>query len=149
MKLLLFLLLMVPASVFSQIIKDSYGSKGNVIGQVIEKTKLVSKLTWEVSGTDTIYLFTFANVKGHQFTDHQAIVLVGARAVDKFYQAVKSVFSEENKKNRDYKLDWNDGGVAIKIGHGEPKNTVMVGLENGYCFLTEKQVDKTFGKSTN
>jgi hypothetical protein len=141
MRLLMVLLLLVPVTGFSQLIKDSYGSSGNVVGEVKEKTRLVSKLTWEMSGTDTLYIFTFANAKGATFSDHQAIVFSGAKMLNNFYIALKSAFADKN-----YNVKWTEGGLDITISRGEPKGTVMISVENGHCYLTEKQLDKTFGK---
>lgn len=146
MRLLLIILLLIPMAGFSQLIKTSYGAGGNVIGEVKEKTRIVSKLTWELSGSDTLYIFTFANAKGATFSDHQAIIFGGARSTNRFYEALKSAFSSGSKNNKDFKLHFTDGGLDINLSHGESKGTVMISVENGYCSLTEKQIDKTFGQ---
>lgn len=139
MRLLIILMLLLPVTGFSQLIKDSYGSSGNVVGEVKEKTRMVSKLTWEMSGSDTLYIFTFANAKGATFSDHQAIVLAGVKMMNSFYAALKTVAADKNQS-----IKWSESGMEVSLSH--IKGKVMISVEEGYCYLSEKQVDQTFGK---
>jgi len=133
MKLLILLLLMMPVTTFSQMIKSSSGASGNVVGEVKEKTRLISRLTWELSGSDTLYMFTFANGKGATFSEHETLVFYGAKMMNNFYNAVKAAFS-----NKSYNVKWTESGFDISISRGE-KDKVMIADENGFCMLNESR----------
>ncbi len=145
MKLLLTALLIFPLLVFSQQvqIKETYGGSVNLVGSAKEKTVVVSKLTYEVIGTDTAYTLTFLKSKNLFIADYQLLLFVGNTAVNQFYQSLKSIF-----QNGDKSLDLNINDMAVNISGEKLKGNkyVVITTSEGSAMLSEKQVDQTFGK---
>jgi hypothetical protein len=69
-------------------------------------------------------------------------------AVSGLYKVFKSVFSEENKSNKDYTVQFTLGKELVSISHtkGMGITSAMFLIKDAYFMLTEKQVDKLFGK---
>ena len=99
---------------------------------------------------DTLYTFLFLNAKYSTLTDYQSIVFSGENnTINDFYSVLKSFFSDENKKNKDYKVEFKLGATQVIASNLRIMGvtSVMILTSKGHVYLTEKQVDKVFGKN--
>ena len=149
MKLLLTALVIIPVIGYSQIqVKNSTTtSQENIIGEVKLKNVLVSKLTYDVSGRDTVFTFTFSNAKNSFLSDYQMIVFVDIKSFRSFYEAIQSVFADENKRNKDYKVELTISDMKVVISSFRNKGDLSAKIEtdNGFTYLSEKQAVQLFG----
>src|ERR1044072_3627326 len=149
MKLLLTALVIIPVIGYSQIqVKNSTTtSQENIIGEVKLKNVLVSKLTYDVSGRDTVFTFTFSNAKNSFLSDYQMIVFVDIKSFRSFYEAIQSVFADENKRNKDYKIELTISDMKVVISGFRNKGDLSAKIEtdNGFTYLSEKQAVQLFG----
>jgi hypothetical protein len=151
MRLLLTALLVLPVISYSQVqVKNTStsGEKENIVGIAKNLDVMVSKLTYGIVGADTAYTLTLIKGKNTFIADYQLLLFIGAGSLNKFYTAVKSVFSEDNKKDKDYKVEMDVNGTKVTISTSRIKNNmaVLITTEEGDCSLTEKQVVQTFGR---
>ena len=149
MKLLLTALVIIPVIGYSQIqVKNSTTtSQENIIGEVKLKNVLVSKLTYDVSGRDTVFTFTFSNAKNSFLSDYQMIVFMDGKPLRSFYEAIQSVFADENKRNKDYKVELTISDMKVVISSFRNKGDLSAKIEtdNGFTYLSEKQAVQLFG----
>ena len=99
---------------------------------------------------DTLYAFLFLNAKFSALTDYQTIQFSGENnAVSDLYNILKSFFTEENKKNKEYKVEFKLGNTQVIASNVRIMGvtSVMIFTTKGYVYLTEKQVEKVFGKN--
>lgn len=123
--------------------------KAVTLGKVKSGSALIAELTYTVEDKDTLFTIFYNNAEYKTLTDIQAIVFDGQdNTFGKFYDVLKSFFSDENKKNKEYAVSLKLGGKNVNLMNMRVMGTtsVMVHGEKGYFYLTEKQVDKLFGK---
>jgi hypothetical protein len=111
------------------------------IGKIAPMGAFVAELSYMVSGSDTVYTFTFNDKK---YTQIDAIKSVSFTSLNEFYTNLKSVFI---KKSKDYSLDFTLGKepATVKAFKSMGILQAMIYVKDGYTTLTEKQVDKLFG----
>jgi hypothetical protein len=123
-----------------------------IVGKIAPMGAFIAELSYrpnEADETDTTYTLRFNNMK---YTHIDAITSVQfsgiGNAVSGLYKVFKSVFSEENKSNKDYTVQFTLGKELVSISHtkGMGITSAMFLIKDAYFMLTEKQVDKLFGK---
>jgi hypothetical protein len=103
----------------------------------------VAELNYTVVDTDTVYTFSFNDKAYTKIDAIKTISFTGG--MTEFYEATKKVFSE---KNKDYSANLTLGKESVTIKGLKSMGIwqAMIYAKNGYTALTEKQVDKLFGK---
>lgn len=139
------LLLLLPFFAFSQI-QVSQSAPAVKVGEVKYFGKFIASLSYAVNGSDTLYTFTYHNAKYTTLDDIKVISFHGNS--DALYIAFKSVFTEENKTNKEYKLPLKIGDTEAVISTERNLGTTsaMFLAAGGYVYLTEKQIDKLFNR---
>lgn len=147
MKTLVLIFLLAPFVGFSQI-QVMPKTQEITIGKVKRGGQFVAEIKQEIKDGDTLYFYMFQNAKYSTITDFQIIHFEGKKTLDDLYTLLMSVFLEENKKNKEYKVDFNLGKSYCSI-----KTERMMGLtavwfytDKGYNSYTEKEINKLFGK---
>lgn len=147
-------LMVLPAVLFLTGVK-SYGQiemkespKVFVIGSVKPGARTIAELTRTVIDSDTAYGLTFSNAKYTTLSDYKTVIFRGSETIDQLYNLMKTVFTDENKKNKDYKIDFKlgDNDVSIMNYRVMGITSMWFWSDGAYFYLSEKQVDKLFGK---
>ena len=123
-----------------------------VVGKVVPMGAFIADLTYSIDGVDTIYSFCHRNQKYTTLTDIKCVVFFGRdNTFESLYTLFKSVFLDENKKNKDYLVRFKimDNGFSIRTNRIFGVTQVMFADElfTQHVSFTEKQVDKLFGKT--
>lgn len=133
---------------FSQLeVKESIPK--TTIGKVSTGKGMLAELYYKAAGQDTIYFLTFRNEEYAHIVDYQVISFSAPDStLEKLYTLVKSVFLDENKKNKDYQVELTLGRHDIIIANFRfmGATSAMVHTDKGHFFLKENQVDKLFNK---
>ena len=151
MKRLLFILSMtITTQCFSQIEVNRESSKDVIVGQVKNGAYLHSQLMYTVNGEkDTTYAIFFRNAKYETLSDFQYVTFTNdGGTLDTLYNILKSFFTEEHKKDKDYKVEFKLGKDDVTVENFTMlgKTSVMFWTSKGYFYINDKQVDKLFGK---
>ena len=153
MKYLLTIILLNALTATSQITTPQKVTPSTIVGKIAPMGAFVAELSCrqnEVDDKDTTYTLRFNNMK---YKHIDAIVSVDfsgiGNTVGDLYKAFKSVFAEENKKNKDYLVNFTLGKEPVAISNTKTMGvtSVMFLIKDAYFTLTEKQVDKLFGKN--
>lgn len=94
--------------------------------------------------TDTTFTFRYKDCRYTSLSEYKTVKFEGNQTLNDFYKILKDAFVTD-----DYKVDVKLGNdnlvVSIQKTMGLKAVSIMV-LGKGYVNLTEKQVDKLFGK---
>jgi spore maturation protein CgeB len=143
--------LIASVSSFAQLqVIDVNKNPSTTVGKLKSGLAFIAELDYRLDDKDTIYTLSYQDNKYQHIVAIKSINFNSdGNALDGFYSICKSVFSEENKKNKDY-------NVIFKLGNEEMMvmNSRMMGITyvrivigNSYTLpLLESQVDKLFGK---
>ena len=137
----------------AQISVTSVNNKAKVVvGKIAPMGAFIADLTYKIEGVDTIYTFCHHNQKYKTLTDINCVVFLGRdNTFESLYTLFKSVFLEENRKNKDYLVSFKllDDGYVIRTRRDMGVTQVQFSNESftEYVSFTEKQVDKLFGKT--
>jgi hypothetical protein len=104
--------------------------------------------TVESDGKDTSYDLSFNNYKYMHITAIGHIYFSGeGHALDSLHALMKTVFLEENRKNKDYMVTVQLGKGPISVGTYRTMGITacLIQNEEGYGLFTEKQVERLFG----
>ena len=123
-----------------------------VVGKIAPLGAFIADLTYRVDGVDTVYSLCHHNQKYKTLTDINCVVFLGRdNTFESLYTLFKSVFLEENRKNKDYLVSFKllDDGYVIRTRRYFGVTQVQFSNElfTQYVSFTEKQVDKLFGKT--
>jgi len=151
-KVLLASLLLITLGAKSQIQLQKSDIITNEIGKVKMGTYFHASLTRYVENKDTVYGFMYANKSYQHITDIKSILFNSdGGAVDQLYSIFKSVFSDDNKKNKDYKVKFQLGTKSVEISNYRNLGVTSAMLycynDESYIWLSENQIDKLFGKN--
>ena len=121
------------------------------VGKVKSGIYTSGEIYYTVEGKDTTYTFRYMNAQYKMITDYKSVYFQSDNnALNEFYKICKSVFSEENKKNKNYFVEFKLGNdfVFVKNSRMFGINYITIGvLDKGYTIqLLESQIDKLFGK---
>lgn len=147
-KFLLTLFVVVSLQASAQIeMKESV--KSVKIGEVRGAGRFIASIEKIPSKEDTVCVLYYKNVRYTTLTDIQDIVFNDTDStLAELYNVIQSAFTDENKKKKDFKIDFRLGDKDVSITSEKMFGIPYVKFwtENGFFYLTEKQLDKLFGK---
>lgn len=139
------IILLMPIFCLGQITGAKVYSEQSVrIGEVKEYSQMIAALKYTAVENDTFYTFSYLNKHYSHITDTQVIVFSGAKTLDDLYKFFKSFYLPENENNKDYGMSFKLGDHDINMFANKGK--VFFSEGNNYTVLTEKQIDKLFGR---
>ncbi len=118
-------------------------------GQVRSLGTLVAKLEYSLAGNDTTYLLLMKDFKRQQEVNYFSLKFQSAgNTCSQFYELLKSFFDDTNRKNNDYMQTFTLGNTGVNLQHCTliAKHGVRLTTKEGYINLSEKDIDKLFGK---
>lgn len=124
-------------------------TKSVEVGKVYIGLDFVSSLKYSPQEGDTTYVLTFWNREFQRPIDMQVIYFNGnQKTLDDLYTVCKSVFEEENRKNKDYNVFIQLGADKVLISTWKYYGLTHVNIRSkeGYFILTESQLEKLFNK---
>ena len=119
------------------------------IGKATRGGYVATELLYRVLGADTIYTFRYINSKWEKLIEYKSISFnADSATLNTIYKMLKGFFSDEHKKDKEYKLNFKLGNTDVIASNVRSfgMNNIMFYTSEGYCYLSEKMVDKTFGK---
>ena len=151
MKSLLLIICVItsPMITFSQISEAKKVEPQKVIGTIKSVGMTQHELSYRINEGDTLYTLMYRNADYKYITEFEFVNFSGEdNTLDKLYDILKSVFSEENKKNKEYQVKFKLGEKDVIVSNFRTMGvtSVMFFTHDGHCFWTEKQIDKLFGK---
>lgn len=152
MKYLLTLMMVNIFCASGQISVPQKVTPSTLVGKIAPMGAFVAELSYkqnEADNKDTTYTLRFNNMKYTHIDAIESVSFSGVgNAASDLYKVFKSVFAPENKNNKDYIVQFMLGKEAVSISHtkGMGITSAMFVVKNAYFMLTEKQVDKLFGK---
>lgn len=120
------------------------------VGEVKNMGVFIADLTYRVAEKDTVYTIMYKNAAYTTLTDIKSISFESeGNTVNELYAAFKTFFSDENRKNKDYKLQLKLGETDVFLSNLRTMGVtrVMIFTARGHFYLTEKQLDTLFGRS--
>lgn len=123
--------------------------KKKKIGEARSFGHFTAEFYYSVSDDDTLYTIMFSDEQYRQIIDYKTFSFENIdSAVDKFYNAIKTVFDDANRKNKDYKLSIKLGDNDITIANYTVMGitSAMIFAKGGYFSLTKKLLDRLFDK---
>lgn len=124
-----------------------------VVGKIAPLGTFIAELSYrqnEVDEKDTTYTLRFRNQKYTRIDSYESVEFSGiGNAVEDLYKAFKSVFTEENKSNKEYSITFTMGKDVVMISNYKVMGitSALFLVKGAHVSLTEKQVDKLFGKN--
>lgn len=143
--------LLAAGPVYGQIEVKQEARQFNV-GEVKTGGAISYKLYGIVVGEDTTYSFMYRNAKYTSIVDFNSIQFADdGGTLQQFYTLLKSVLTDEKYKDKEAKLQIRLGATDVILSQYKMMGTtyVWVWTNTGYCYLSEKQINKLFGKSKN
>lgn len=136
------------SAAFAQI-EEQQSAKWEIIGELKTLGITKAKMEFIASGSDTTFLLLMKDMHRREDTDYFSIKFNSTGdTFSKFYELLKSFFIEENRKNRDYMRTVKLGSTMVNFQHnpliGGPG--VRITTNEGYVNLTQRDIDKLFGK---
>jgi hypothetical protein len=148
-KLVLFIAcLFFVTSSFCQIQLQGEGPSKVVIGKCKNGMYTQAELAYTLIETDTVYTLMYLNAKYTTLTDYVTLTFSEEGGTkNQLYGLFKSFFSDENKKNKEYKQSFKLGNEQVIASNYRALGvtSVMLYTSKGYCYLTESQIEKLFG----
>lgn len=142
--ILLFFFVLVNQESFPQI-HSIQKPKIYTIGEVHKGVELLSRLECQKAGQNIYYI----TISGYGYiNNYNTAQFTGDQTLADLYNILKSAFSEENKKNKDFGLYFMLGDKFCQVRNFRALGvtSVVFYIESTYCHLTERQVEKLFGK---
>jgi hypothetical protein len=144
--------LIVSFSSFAQIqVIDVNKSSSVTVGKLKSGLAFVADLEYKLDDKDTLYTLSFQNNRFQQIVAIESIHFnADGNTLYGFYSICKSVFSEENKKNKDYSVTFKLGNQTIMVVNSRMMGTTYLRIFAGNAYtlpLLESQIDKLFGKN--
>jgi hypothetical protein len=124
-----------------------------VVGKIAPMGAFVAELSYQLNNADekdTIYTLRFNNLKYKHIDAIESVRFSGINnTLNELYNIFKSVFTEENKKNKNYLVNFTLGKDVVAISNYKSMGvtSAMFLIKDAYFTLTEKQIDKLFGKN--
>lgn len=121
------------------------------VGKVSYMGNFHSELSYNVLDDDTTYTLMYRNSEFKTLVDVESIKFSSVgNTYNTLYDLIKSVYSPENVKNKDYKVEFRLGETEVIVSNVRMMGitTAMFFTTKGYFYITEKQLDRLFGKST-
>lgn len=138
------LVVLFTTSIFSQISEPVKAPVRHPVGKGGE-----GELYYQVLD-DTIYTLRFRNAEYERVVDYKYLLFKNIdNTVGALYDAIKSVFLDENVKNKDYSLLLTVGENKVTIANFRMmgNTSAYIATDGGYFLLNEKQLDRLFNKT--
>lgn len=135
---------------YSQISEPIKPPPTKTIGKIAPLGGFVAELSYYINEGDTIYLLNFNDASYTKINSIETVRFSEeGNTVNELYKMFKSVFIPENKKNKDYIVQFTLGKETVSIGNTKSLGvtSAMFTRNSSFFTLTEKQVDKLFGKN--
>ena len=147
-QLLIAFVLLLSFQSFAQL-QVKKASPATKIGSVNSGGRFLAELSYKVEEGDTTYTLMYRNCEYKQILSIESVKFNSeGGTVEQLYTILKSVFSDENKKNKEYKVELRLGDTDVIISNFRMMgvSSAMFSTTKGYVYLTEGQLDKLFGK---
>jgi hypothetical protein len=108
-----------------------------------------AELYYEVKDQDTTYTLLFRNAEYSSIVDYAAITWQSAQGeTEALYNLFMSVFKDENKKNKNYKVEFKLGthDAVIRTERGMGMTYLWLWTDAGYTTFGQEQIKRLFGK---
>lgn len=108
----------------------------------------IAKMEYKLSGSDTMYHLLMKDFKKQEEPNYFSISFRSTEnSFGRFYHLLKSFFLPENK-NKDYMKTFHLGNEGVNLQHIAiiGSKGVRLTTSEGYINLSEKDIDKLFGK---
>lgn len=135
----------ISVSSFGQL-KVTQESK-TIVGEVKAGSNFIADLTYRVYGKDTIAAIVYHNCEYSTLYDVQDISFNKSQTND-LYLTLKTFFTNENIKNKEYELKFELGKNHIVASNYRILGITGIRISvtgGGYFFLNAKQLEKLFG----
>lgn len=150
MKIISLFFCFLPLLTFGQMTEIQKNTPGIKVGKAATVGAVIAELEYLVADGDTLYTLKYRDASFTRIDSYHRISFLSVEnAVDNLYKALKSVFTPENRSNKDYSLSFGLGGKEVGIKQTRAYGPVMAVFysESAMVFLSEKHVDKLFGKN--
>lgn len=130
-------------------IKMAENAEWNLVGQVRSLGTTIAKMEYSSNGNDTAYFLLMKDFTKQQGTNYFSVKFKGTgNAFSRFYELLKSFFTDDNRKNKNYMQTFTLGAEGVNLQHCTliAKHGVRLTTRDGYINLSEKDIDKLFGK---
>lgn len=120
-----------------------------LVGEVRSLGTTLAKMEYINSGNDTTYFLLMKDFKKQQEVNYFSVKFKGTgNAFSQFYELLKSFFADDNRKNKNYMQTFTLGTEGVNLQHCTliAKHGVRLTTRDGYINLSEKDIDKLFGK---
>lgn len=120
-----------------------------VAGQVKSLGTTIAKLEYSAAGTDTAYFLLMKDFKKQEEVNYFSIKFrAKGNACSQLYELLKSFFIKDNKANKNYMQTFTLGETGVNLQHCTliARHGVRLTTKEGYINLSEKDIDKLFGK---
>ena len=120
------------------------------VGKLKSGFAFIADLEYKIDDKDTVYTLSFQDNRFTQITSIKSVSFNSdGDALNSVYSIFKSVFKDENKKNKDYNVTFKLGQETVMVANSRMMGITYARLfvNNSYSIpLLESQVDKLFGK---
>jgi hypothetical protein len=148
-KKFLFLLLCMVAVASHAQIEMAKPAKWETVGEVKSIGKIMAKLEYRIAGADTLYFLLMKDFTKQVETNYFSVNFNGTgNTFSILYGVLKSFFDDGNRKNKDYMQTFKLGETGVNLQHCSliGRHGVRLTTKEGYINLSEKDIDKLFGK---
>ena len=151
MKKIPFLFLFYCMSASAQISTVTKQEPSITVGKVAPMGSFIAELVYRINKDekDTIYTLMYRDAKYSRIISVKSVSFSGVdNTLNELYKAFKTVFTEENRKNKDYAINFDLGVSPVSIHNYRLMGAVAAAFfhEGAIVYLTERQLDKLFAK---
>lgn len=143
------LLLFITIEVNAQI-QMSSNAKWETIGEVKSIGRTLAKLEYRIAGADTLYFLLMKDFTRQEETNYFSINFSGmGNTFNQLYNLLISFFTDENRQNKNYMQTFKLGETGVNLQHTSliGRHGVRLTTKEGYINLSERDIDKLFGKN--
>lgn len=138
-------LLLLPVISFCQV-QINEPSKRVSLSEVKSFGAYRAQMDYIIQDKDTMFIMTFINDKYSTLVDLKSVSFYSeGGSFEALYKLMKSVYLPENKDNKNYFVSFKLGKENVSVSRVF-NSMCMFSTQSGYINLTEKQIDKLFGK---
>lgn len=120
-----------------------------IVGELKTLGLTKAKMEFRTVGADTLYFLLMKDFRKQQETNYFSVKFKGTgNTFSQLYELLQSFFIAENRKNKDYMKTFRLGEEGVNLQHCNliGQHGVRLTTNEGYINLSEKDVDKLFGK---
>ena len=146
--ILILIMLFVTGICYGQISEVKQLPPRIKVGEINRGSNFVARLEYEIENGDTTYILMYKDDRYSSLIELESVTFSSTdNTVGKLYQLFKSVFTESNRNNDQYKVQFTLGTQDVIISNYIvlKKPSAFFHAE-GFFALWEKEVDKLFGK---